>query len=313
MARMTYKERAWFEAELHRRIATGTGLAFQDLFSDLMEVAHPGDFDRIRPRGSLGDGKCDGRLVSDGTIFQCYAPRSLDLPTLKKKVNDDFDGALKEWPGMKRWVLVHNDLDGVDKATAQQLDAKRAASGLRIEQWGTQRLISVLHTLDPDTASTLLRIERPGTGEVMLGFEHLQPIVDHLRTRVVGSYSPDLRPPPAAKLDHNGLNEIVRDDIHQGQRRSDLVARYFLEADDEELGDVIAEALTSQYGRMKARLNDPNEIFNRLVSFTGGSEQQGGEHRVAVHAVLAYFFERCDIFERVQEVTDDSADETPGA
>ena len=314
MAMMHYNERLWYEAELHRRIATDGGMAFQDLFSDLMEAAYPGDFERIRPRGNLGDGKCDGRLVSDGTIFQCYAPRSLDVRKLQEKVDEDFDGARAEWPDMKRWVLVHNDLDGLDKLTTRQFDEKRRASGIVIEPWGTKRLIQVLHTLTPDDASSLLRVARPAQKDVFLAYKDLEPIIEHLRTRVTGAPTPDLRPPHlVAKLDRNGLNDLVRENIHQGVRRSSLVLNFFRDADDEELGDGISVAMVAEYQRMRKRVDDPNEIFDRLELFVGGSELRGAAHRVAVHALLAYFFERCDIFERVEEGTDDPADEASGA
>ena len=59
-----------FENKFVRSHAT----AFQDFFSTIMETRHPGDFQRVRTRGSQGDQKNDGYLKSSRTIFQVYAP-----------------------------------------------------------------------------------------------------------------------------------------------------------------------------------------------------------------------------------------------
>ena len=56
------------------------GTEFQDLFVRLAGYAFGPDFEAVRPYGKQGDFKCDGRRVSTGTIFQCYAPISRPPP-----------------------------------------------------------------------------------------------------------------------------------------------------------------------------------------------------------------------------------------
>lgn len=41
----------------------------------------------------------------------------------------------------------------------------------------------------------------------------------------------------------------------------------------------------------------PDLIFSELQKWAGGDELGGVEHQMAVLTVLAYYFERCDIFE----------------
>ena len=41
----------------------------------------------------------------------------------------------------------------------------------------------------------------------------------------------------------------------------------------------------------------PNQIFTELQTWAGGSDRGTPEHELAVLTVLAYYFERCDIFE----------------
>jgi len=89
------------------------GTEFQDWFAKLASDAHGADFEIVRPYGNQGDWKCDGRIVSTGTVFQCYGP---ETPTDKKtiaKIDEDFVGAINKWPGfMKAWVFVHNHIGG---------------------------------------------------------------------------------------------------------------------------------------------------------------------------------------------------------
>lgn len=46
------------------------GTEFQDWFAKLASDAHGADFEIVRPYGNQGDWKCDGRMVSTGTVFQ---------------------------------------------------------------------------------------------------------------------------------------------------------------------------------------------------------------------------------------------------
>jgi hypothetical protein len=53
--RMDAHSRRWYQQECRYRLRSLQGNAFQDFFAHLMEIAHPGDFQRIRPYGSEGD------------------------------------------------------------------------------------------------------------------------------------------------------------------------------------------------------------------------------------------------------------------
>ena len=73
------------------------GTEFQDWFVRLAGYAFGSDFEAVRPYGSQGDLKCDGRRVSTGTIFQCYAPYMQSDSELNKKIDEDFRGAGEHW------------------------------------------------------------------------------------------------------------------------------------------------------------------------------------------------------------------------
>ena len=113
---------------LHFKIAflEKKGTTFQDWFVKLAGYALGSDFEAVRPYGGQGDWKCDGRQLSTGTIFQCYAPEAATEQKTIAKIDTDFAGAFAEWPNfMRAWTLVHNDPRGVPPAVANHLDQKR--------------------------------------------------------------------------------------------------------------------------------------------------------------------------------------------
>ena len=86
--------------DMHFRIAflEKKNIEFEDWFAKLASHAHGSDFEEVRAYGNQGDWKCDGRLVSSGTVFQCYGPST---PTDRKtisKIDKDFAGAKAKWP-----------------------------------------------------------------------------------------------------------------------------------------------------------------------------------------------------------------------
>ena len=106
--------RAYYEAVLRLRYVQSNGDAFQDFFSTIMEMRYPGDFVRVRPWGNLGDRKNDGYLASKRQLFQCYAPREMDIATCKTKITEDFAGAFPYWKDhFDQWFFAHNDTHGL--------------------------------------------------------------------------------------------------------------------------------------------------------------------------------------------------------
>ncbi len=65
---------------------------------------------------------------------------------------------------------------------------------------------------------------------------------------------------------------------------------------DLEFGEKIAKAFREQYKSLRKQKLTPNIIFSELQAWTGGEQRGTPEHELAVLTVLAYYFERCDIF-----------------
>ena len=154
------------DREFELRFMKCRGTAFQDFFSDLMEMAFPSDFCRVRPHGKTGDLKCDGYLTNEKTIFQVYGPDELrSLPRLMSKMADDFNGACQHWSDqIAKWVFVHNSRAGLPAQAIQLLQEFRTThTGIQIENWGFEELRGVLWKIEPRRLDSFFP-GRKGTG-----------------------------------------------------------------------------------------------------------------------------------------------------
>ena len=103
-------QRAWYALRFELEFRTKRGSEFQDWFVKVAGLAYGSDFDPIRNYGAMGDFKCDGRRLSTGTVFQCYAPGEIKEAETIAKINSDLPGAVQHWSDfISAWCFVHND------------------------------------------------------------------------------------------------------------------------------------------------------------------------------------------------------------
>jgi ABC-3C protein len=269
---------------------------FQGFFSDIMEKRYPSDFVRVRPWGKVGDKKNDGYLKSKRMLFQCYAPNGWPSAATEAKIAADLAGALphwKEWFGT--WVFVHNSREGLGPdVLALLLQLGTQHQPLLVTQWGFEELRQeALQLAEPELAS-LFGPAPSRAGMVALGLDEVRPVLDHIAL-LNPVAAPDLRPVPADKLQRNLLSGAVEELLRAGMGRADPVRKYFKLKPT--IQDRIAEAFRQRYGELRASNETPDAIFAALQRFVGGHEQMPATQN-AVLAVLAFFFEECDIFER---------------
>ncbi len=276
---------------------TQKGAAFQDWFVRLAGHAFGADFEEVRPYGSYGDLKCDGRRISTQSVFQCYAPDAMKEADLIAKVDADFHGARGHWAGnMQEWVFVHNDGRGLPPNAVQHLDALRKAHApLSISTWSEPELLPLAMSLD---ISALQALFGPAASIAIvdrLVMSDLMPIIDALQRQEPNAGDPPLTPPSAEKLEKNELSEESGLFLRIGRRKSSLVDTFFRKSPRPDLGERIAEAFRMRYAELKAFDLPADTIFKHLqdyAGFNGEPKRQG-----AALAVLAYFFDSCDIFE----------------
>jgi hypothetical protein len=292
-------EREWLQLKFKGAFHEKRGTAFQDWFADIMAAAHPGDFQRVRAYGARGDLKCDGFLPSSGVVYQCYAPRETKLKQLLKKIEADFRGARKHWKHqMKVWTFVHNDLEGLPADAVQAIERLRAAnSGLKIYELAYEGLEKVVLSLpDPDRVRIF---GRPPTRRDFdtLGFEQLAVVLAHLAAAAAPPVDVEIKPVSPTKLEANALSDTAASYMRMGRQREPLVEDYFSKHPNPSFGEDVANAFRAEYRRLRGLGYDADRVFAALQEFAGGSTRGYLSHEAAVLAVLAYLFERCDIFE----------------
>jgi len=291
--------RAYYEVLFERDFLKKTATEFQDFFSEIMEKCHPGDFQRVRPWGNVGDRKNDGYLASQKILFQVYAPNEMEAAKTIAKMDDDYREAMPHWQRyFTTWAFVHNSRQGLAPDVARKLlDLDEAPpKEVRVVAWGVEELRRKVFSLESADLASLLGAAPSGQAMLNAGIPELQIVL-----RAIGTQAPpepvDLHPIPPGKLDSNGLAEAAKTLIKQGGLRRRVVRQLFSNWPDPQFGDRIARAFRDRYAALRAANLDPTSIFMELQAFAGGLQRGTPEHESAVVAVLAYLFEACDIFE----------------
>ncbi|MCL2715984.1 MAG: hypothetical protein FWD68_15770 [Alphaproteobacteria bacterium] len=255
------------------------------------------DFEEVRPYGSIGDMKCDGRRISSGTVFQCYAPDTMREAALIAKIDRDFQGARAHWGAhMQEWVLVHNDDRGLPPNAVQHLDGlRRAHTPLQIATWSEPELLHLAMKLDLPSLQAIFGYVPSIPIMQGLEFSDIAPVIDALQQHEPDPADPPLTPPSLQKLEKNALSKEAETLLRFGRQKAALVGKFFHKSPSADLGERIAEAFRLRYAELKALDLPPDTIFRHLQDFAGfrGEPRRQG----AALAVLTYFFDSCDIFE----------------
>lgn len=292
--------RAFYELMFRDAYLRKRGNEFQDFFADIMEKAHPEDFIRVRPWGNAGDKKNDGYLKSKRTIFQVYAPNQMSAAGAMVKIEEDFNGALHNWKEhFDRWVFVHNSESGLGPEVTEKLLELDAAQEVSVGHWGEEELRQKVFELNGNDLAALLGPAPTMRDMLDLGLEALAPVLEQVAA-MPAPQNPDLRPPPADKISINMLSQHVETLLKSGMTRAELVRKYFRLQPASQ--DEIAQSFRFHYEQLSACKMNPDEIFSELQRYAGGQAVPSPAKQSAVLAVLAFFFEECDIFERDGEV-----------
>jgi hypothetical protein len=294
---------AYYEISFRIRFLQAKGEVFQDLFSTVMEMRYPGDFVRVRPWGKIGDRKNDGYLPSKRQLFQCYAPREMTLAACKAKVEEDFRGALPYWKDhFDQWFFAHNDPEGLAPDILKQLlDLSATHAPVVLSQWGYPDLFQEFKQLSQANLLTLLG-PAPGRKDVIdLRLEDVKRLLEHIALQPE-PMTVDVRQVPADKLEYNQLSQATGTLLKAGMTRSEIVKKYLRGIADQTRYDRTAAAFRLRYAELKGQGVTPDDIFTGLQMFVSGESVATPTQQAATLAILAFFFEVCEIFERPPEL-----------
>jgi hypothetical protein len=295
---------AYYEVLFRLRYIESKGEVFQGFFSTIMEMRYPGDFVRVRPWGKLGDHKNDGYLASKRQLFQCYAPREMDMATCKTKINADFTGALPFWKDyFDQWTFTHNHVDGLAADVLKLLlDLSAKHAPVSATQWGYGELREEFKQLSEADTANLLG-PAPGRKDVLdLRLEDVKRLLEHIALQPEPR-AVDVRLVPADKLEYNQLSQAAGTLLKAGITRSEIVKKYLRGIADQTRYDRMAAAFRLRYQELKGEGLAPDEIFSGLQEFIAGEGVPSPSHQAATLAILAFFFEACEVFERPPDLT----------
>lgn len=268
-----------------------------------MRLRFPDEYISVKPAGLEGDWKNDGLLTDQRRLLQAYAPEGFDKRKTLAKINADFSGAVEAWGDLfDTWTFVTNSDRGLPPYAVARLQELSDGDGRHeCEAWDYGHLRKLVFELDDEGLTELLGAAV--TAAEMLAVE-VQDVIPMLRAieATPAAALTEVSPVPPDKLDANGLTEDAEMLLLWGMRRAPEVQAYFDRQTMRPLfRDDLGARFTSQYRSLRDADVTPDEILAALVEWVAGPVLAPGQQAAAL-AVVAFFFEQCDIFEDVTKV-----------
>ena len=295
-----------YEKDFRIAFLESKGDGFQRLFEKLMSKAHPNDFMACRPWGNVGDRKNDGYLPSGRILYQSYAPNELTAAEAIKKIDEDFNGAKEHWEKyFDEWTFVHNAHDGrlgphiIEALAKLGRDNPKITMGYCCDE----EIIAKYRQLDCQDLESWFGPSLTMEAKFNWGFGDLVAVLTHISITPVPTTS-EVKDVSRGKIEANLLSHAVADFLKIGMQKSMLVAQLFNNWKNPTYGEQIAQAFKSKYMTLRDQipLLHPDEIFGRLETWAGGTANITPTHKAAVLAVMAYLFDKCEIFEDAKTV-----------
>ncbi|MET8876590.1 ABC-three component system protein [Nocardia sp. NPDC004604] len=290
------------KGKLLSMIEDAVGNEFEKLFHHLMELRHD-DYMVIRTHGNIGDLGGDGYRTSTRQLYACYAPESFDVSEVRGKFRSDLESAIIHRPEQfETFVFVHNDRrGGIHPVISGVLaNARTDHPHISFQQMGPRKLWIEASYLDRHKMEDLLGERIPvDLVAYSIGMADIEPLLKHMaesRRRLVTVEPIPL--PTTHKADFNRLSQYDRDSLQAGRPYSYLVEQYYRGGLDVHERDEVANGFRAHYEQMHiAYGDDSDEIMHQMRCYVLGQEMARQARDEAAKAVLAYFFDECDIFE----------------
>ena len=308
---MDFYERLSMRPVLWAKLHEVTGAAFQDFFHDLMTCCDP-TFVDVRTHGNIGDLASDGLSLNDRKLYACYAPETPDASRTVGKFNGDLKGAIAKRSGQfDTFVFVHNDTRGTHPEISTALvNARSAYPTIRFELMGARHIRDLLGRLDRDQVETLLGEQLPLQHIVTVGLPEMEELLAALSgSGLAFSSAAPVEQVSIKKLRFSALTQDSQSEIREGMRHSPLIDQYYARRIDVNERDEVAARFNFEYNEAVAAGLGPEDQLLRLREFLAGSRLQSAPVYRAQTALLAYFFQRCDIFENPPSDWADSTEE----
>lgn len=151
-------------------------------------------------------------------------------------------------------------------------------------------------SLNEHNLASLLGIAPTTRALLDVSFEDLHKVISQI-ARANPAMEQDIRPVASDKLFANGLSKDVQTLLAAGMTKSERVKSMIDGWYAPLMGDRLAARFAHEYSKFKESGYAPDEIFGALHQFAGGMRRQSPSEEAAVLAILAFLFEKCEIFE----------------
>lgn len=132
---------------------------------------------------------------------------------------------------------------------------------------------------------------------VMINFSELDVICKYLKDTPITDSEDLTVSPPHKKMDKNNLSVEVRNYIVAGLSQSTLVKNYLNKNPDIGFSDRLRAGFVNKYRELVASGFERDELFFEMFDFASRNSNEY-RFRAAGLAVLTYFFEICEVFEK---------------
>jgi len=229
-------------------------------------------------------------------LFQVYAPNEMEAPKAIAKITEDFEGAKEHWgKHFDKWTFVHNATDGLPPHVLKLLlDFEAANPGIKLDPWCMAEMLPIFRALAIEDKQSWFGLAPTEETKAKLGFNDLRVVLETISSGPAPE-SVTVKDVPVGKIEANALSESIATLLKQGMIKAVLVQNFFEQWHDQTLGERLAKTFKDKYMILQEQLT-PNNVFTELQSWAGGNQRGTPEHELAVLTVIAYYFERCDIF-----------------
>jgi hypothetical protein len=275
--------------------------SFETFFQSLM-CARYSDFLDVKTAGRLGDLGADGLLLYQESLYACYAPQVYDANSIANKFASDFAKACAKRQGeFKKFIFVHNDRRGMHpQLTSMLAEASKTQRDIKFGQMGLRHIWHEMMQLSKQEIEDLLRCEIPiEPATYGIGMEELAPLLSYLKeNRRLSSTSPQIIDEVSEdKLDYNCLDPDTRRQLVEAMKYTPLVERYYTKTADDNEPEEVATGFTTYYRIVHSEWPDAEDVLWQLEMYVLGNQSQPPQIEKCAWIILAYFFERCYIFE----------------
>lgn len=264
-----------------------------------MSAADPSFVD-VRTHGNIGDLASDGLTLHDGKLYACYAPEKPDVTKTISKFESDLENAIKKRGGQfTEFVFVHNDARGIHPELSKTLSSAASKHpDIKFSTLGMRHIRDMLGPLDRNQVEQLLGVPLPVQHEISFGLSEMEELLKYLaKQRIPSDPAMGLEQVSARKLDHNEFSPDTQSELREGMKYSSIIDSYYQDRIDVTERDEVAARFQAEYASAAEELDDPEDIMLRLRIFLSGTKVTRADDYRAQTAILAYFFQTCDIFE----------------